>query len=132
MNQEAVLWIFGVLITALSLASGGIIGFILSISTRMTALETFIKIYIKGAAEVLHNDDTPELDILLEKLVKSYHDHNYDLTLDEWQSLEKLSAQIKDDLTREPGKRLSASAIVALACLANDLSKHKLMRNIMP
>lgn len=98
----------------------------------MTALETFIKIYIKGAAEVLHNDDTPELDALLEKLVKSYHDHEYDLTLKEWQDLERLSAQIKDDLSREPGKRLSATAVLALASLANDLSKHKLMRNLLP
>src|SRR5579863_711225 len=107
MNQEVLLWLLGIL-NGLFIPSGSaLVWYCWTMNTRVTALEVFIKTFIKGAAEILHNDDTPELDKLLEKLRQSYHDNHYDLTIEEWRELERLSAMVRDDMTREPGKRLS-------------------------
>lgn len=132
MGETAILWLFGIVISVLTMGGGGMLKFCFSINTRMTAMETYIKSSIKGAAEVLHNDDTPRLDALLEKLVESYHDHHYDLSDQEWKDLETLSRQLKEDVTREPGKRLSANIVLSLAKMVNDLSIHKMARNLKP
>lgn len=123
MDNETFRWIIGGICGFLLVAGGGLTAFCFSLNTRMTAMETYIKTSIKGAAEVLHNDDTPKLDALLEKLIEA--SRLCELSKDEWRQLEELTEKFMNDPQRQAGKRLSASAINALAKVVNGLSRRK-------
>lgn len=132
MDKDVLLWLIGIICSILIVAIGWLAKFCFTINTRVTAMETYMKVVLKGASEVLHNDDTPKLDALLEKLVRAYDDKDCRLSLTEWQELQRLTRQLKNDLNRDPGKRLAANLVNSLATLVNDMTTKRIVRCLTP
>lgn len=116
MEKEYILWILGVAQALLFAGGGFVIAGHISFSVRLAKLETMWSMVSKQAAEILHSPHTPELDALLEKLVKTYENRHYELTLDEWEELQRLSQQIKEDELEPKGTRLLAAMVYAQCC----------------
>lgn len=114
------MWIFGFLITGNYLVTAAFIGAYILAIQRVATLEARWEMVNKQAAEILHSPHTPELDILLEKLVRTYEDRHYELSTVEWSSLQSYCQGIKEDVTEPKGTRLLAGMIYSLCC-------HKLM-----
>jgi hypothetical protein len=113
---------------AIAMASGLIV-FCFNISSRVRGLEIYIMTSIKGAAEILHNDEDPyRIDQELEDIVKAYKDNHYDLTMTQWIRLRELCKQVMDNKDAPKGDRLAANTIYAFAVLADKFAEHKLMK----
>lgn len=125
MNQEAILWIFGTLITLGSMYLAGLSGYVLKTTgdlrqsiydatTRVVRIETTFSLFNEKAASILHSPHTPELDSALEKLMESY-EKNSDMSQPEWANLLRLTEQIEHDRELSKGERLIA-AMVSTTC----------------
>jgi hypothetical protein len=114
MEKEYVLWL---LIVAQAITFAGF-GYVFTLSNRLTRLETMWAMISKQAAEILHSPHFHEsgFDELLEKLVKTYEDKHYELSLHEWEKLQDLAQQIKEDVNEPKGTRLLAAMVYAQCC----------------
>ena len=114
------LWIFGVIISGLSMIIGAGVGWAFTTSNRITRVETLVSTFSRKAGEILHSPHTPELDALLEKYVKSYQDRHYELTYAEWEDLKRQCDALENDQTLAKGERL-------LAAMVSSVCEHKLL-----
>lgn len=112
MNIEP-MWILG---TGVTILGGGFAGYV-SLTNRLTRIETTINLIGKKAANILYSPHTPELD----ELLKEYIESNHDLPQTKWERMEQLVLEIESSLTEDKDKRLLAAIVAALA-------DHKLMR----
>jgi hypothetical protein len=114
MNQEAILWIFGTIITIGTIITGAMAGAVLNLKERVVRIETTFSLFNEKAATILHSPHTPELDAALEELLASY-DKNRDMTQEQWTNLLRLVEQIENDKELAKGERLIA-AMVSTTC----------------
>lgn len=114
MNQEAVLWIFGTIITLCTLVIGKLLASVDNLTGRVIRIETTFSLFNEKAANILHSPHTPELDLALEKLVVAYH-KNHDLKMEEWRELLRLVELIENDRELLHGERLIA-AMISTTC----------------
>ena len=114
MNQEAVLWIFGTIITLCTLVIGKLLASVDNLTGRVIRIETAFSLFNEKAANILHSPHTPELDLALEKLVVAYH-KNHDLKMEEWRELLRLVELIENDRELLHGERLIA-AMISTTC----------------
>jgi hypothetical protein len=114
MNQEAVLWIFGILITVVTAVLGFLCTAVIDLKVRIVRIETTFSLYNEKAANILHSPHTPELDVALEQLLKCYNE-NRDMTQDQWVNLLRLVEQIENDREIAKGERMLA-AMVSTTC----------------
>lgn len=98
MNQEAILWMFGIVQTVICLAITGGLAWLLIIVQRLTKVETILALFAEKAAAILHSPHTPELDKLLEK----YCDREYELSDSEWRQLMAMTFDIEGFLSHHP------------------------------
>lgn len=108
------------MISGLAAALGSAVATYVILVQRITRVETIISMWNTKFAEILHSPHTPELDALLEKLVKSYRDKHFDLTMAEWTELQKMTCELENDTTLAKGERM-------LAGMVNATCEHKLM-----
>lgn len=116
MNQEAILWLLGIVQTVMLLAISAGVAWLLVIVQRLTKVETILAMFAERAAAILHSPHTPELDELLEK----YCDREYELSEPEWRKLLFMTGEIDKDMTLPKEERVLAAIIHAAA-------SHKLM-----
>jgi hypothetical protein len=114
MNQEAILWIFGILITVVTAVLGKLCTAVIDLKVRTVRIETTFSLYNEKAANILHSPHTPELDSALEQLLKCYNE-NRDMTQDQWANLLRLVEQIENDREIAKGERMLA-AMVSTTC----------------
>lgn len=114
MNQEAVLWIFGTIITLCTLVIGKLLASVDNLTGRVIRIETTFSLFNEKAANILHSPHTPELDLALEKLVVAYQ-KNHDLKMEEWRELLRLVELIENDRELLHGERLIA-AMISTTC----------------
>lgn len=114
MNQEAVLWIFGTIITLCTLVIGKLLASVDNLTGRVIRIETAFSLFNEKAANILHSPHTPELDLALEKLVVAYQ-KNHDLKMEEWRELLRLVELIENDRELLHGERLIA-AMISTTC----------------
>lgn len=123
MEKDVILWILGV---AQVIVAAGVAWNWKShnkhqenhteVIVRLVKLEVLWSMMNKQAAEILHSPHTPELDLLLEKLVKTYNDRNYELTCKEWEQLQEMTQKLKEDENEPKGSRLLAAMVYAQCC----------------
>lgn len=112
MDNATILWIFGIVQAILALAIPAGIAFAMSISNRVSRIETVISMLGESAARALHSpDDHLRIDTLLDK----YLDRNYELSLQEWQELLHMMERIEADETKNPLERAMAGQLKAIA-----------------
>lgn len=119
MNQDVILWIFGILIAMMGAVIVGFTGWAFAMSQRVTVLETTLKMLGKTAAEILHSPHTPELDAALEKYLHTYQDRHFELSREEWKDLQRRCQEIINDRELGKGERLLAGIVI-------EVTKHKL------
>jgi|SRR5580704_7591348 hypothetical protein len=118
-------WLLTLMVTGLAASIGSTVAAYVILVQRITRVETIISMWNTKSAEILHSPHTPELDALLEKFVKSYKEKHYDLTMEEWQGLQKMTCALENDQTLAKGERM-------LAAMVNATCEHKLMRYRKP
>lgn len=116
MEKEIFMWVLGGLQAILVAFCVFVLRSCFDNSRRLTIIETMLKLMNKQAAEILHSPHTPELDILLEKLVITYEDRHFELSVPEWEKMLTICQGIKEDLTEAKGTRLLAG-MVYLQCV---------------
>ena len=114
-------WLLTLMVTGLAASIGSTVAAYVILVQRITRVETIISMWNTKSAEILHSPHTPELDALLEKFVKSYKEKHYDLTMEEWQGLQKMTCALENDQTLAKGERM-------LAAMVNATCEHKLMQ----
>lgn len=119
MNPEA--WIAIIGIVAVSL--GGIIMVYVTLSSRLTRIETIFEFVGLEALKTLHSDDNHlGLDEFIDHMADEYEKHNYDLTDAQW---EEFMLKLKDVPTNETATSMErkTARMIYLMCY------HKLMRS---
>lgn len=104
------LWILGVIQTVMLLAIAGALGIIFSVLQRLTKVETIIELLGVNAAKALHCPTTPQLDKILEK----YYERNFEISMEEWQTLLDFYQKVLDDMGQPRSYRLAAGQLVAV------------------
>lgn len=122
MEKEYILYALGVAQALIFAGCGFIVRGHIGFSVRLTKLETMWSMISKQAAEILHSPHFREsgFDSLLEKLVRTYEDRHYELTIEEWNELQGMSQEVKENMEEPKGTRLLAAMVYAQCC-------HKLM-----
>jgi len=104
MNETVSLWIVGEFLVL----AGIIIGCYVSLTNRLTRLETINEITGHKAAEILHSSITPDLD----KLIEKYNHPKATLTVAEKADLLARLHAIVADETLSKGERMLAATII--------------------
>ena len=130
MNQEVIMWIFGLAITGLFAVLFAVVGSIGNLKDGLADAKKDIAVLTRtmdligiNSAKSMHSPHTPDLDALLEK----YIDRGYELNQSEWTELLNECERRMEDKNESQGYRINA-AILAAIChhkLAHDPSKVK-------
>lgn len=78
---------------------------------KLARIELTLKVFLKGAAKIMHSPHTPQLDALLE----AYMSQNGELTLAQWAEVQKLCQEIVDDSNDRDERRTLAAFWVAMS-----------------
>lgn len=119
MTPEAWILLLGVAVPII----GSIIIIYVTLSGRLTRIETIFEFVGLEALKTLHSDDNHlGLDAFIDHMTEEYEKHNYDLSDDQW---EQFLLKLKDVPTNEKATSMEqkTAKMIYLLC------KHKLMRS---